>query len=272
MPFVTLVVGPAGVGKSSFVDAFRSHLETQKRTARCINLDPAADEFRYPVSADVRQLVDLEEVMSEIDLGPNGALVYAMEYLLQNIDWLQDEMHQLGDDEYFIFDCPGQIELYSHVPAMRNIVLELQRMGCKLCAVYLLDSQFAADAAKFISGVMCCLSAMTSIEVPYVNVLSKCDLLGSAAKQQLDDFLDADADAVRERLDTDTGRGFHKLNSKVCDLIDEWNLVQFLPLDLRDTSSLDEIVAQIDNVLQYHDDAEPRMFDESEVEGGSDVE
>ena len=27
--------------------------------------------------------------MAEMNLGPNGGLVYAMEYLVQNIDWLQ---------------------------------------------------------------------------------------------------------------------------------------------------------------------------------------
>jgi hypothetical protein len=27
--------------------------------------------------------------MAEMNLGPNGGLVYAMEYLVENIDWLQ---------------------------------------------------------------------------------------------------------------------------------------------------------------------------------------
>ena len=46
-----------------------------------INLDPAADDFKYPVSGDVRDLISLSEVMEEMDLGPNGALLYSMEYL-----------------------------------------------------------------------------------------------------------------------------------------------------------------------------------------------
>ena len=67
---------------------------------------------------------------------------------------------------------------------------ELQRLGFRICACYLLDSQFVADAAKFISGVLCCLSAMTSLELAHVNVLSKCDLLPS--RKHLDEFLEAD--------------------------------------------------------------------------------
>jgi hypothetical protein len=58
---------------------------------------------------DVRDLISLDDVMEDEDLhlGPNGGLVYCMEYLAQNLDWLHD---QLGDveDDYFLFDCPGQ--------------------------------------------------------------------------------------------------------------------------------------------------------------------
>jgi hypothetical protein len=44
---------------------------------------------RYDCSIDVRELVSVEDVMVEMNLGPNGGLVYAMEYLVENIDWLQ---------------------------------------------------------------------------------------------------------------------------------------------------------------------------------------
>lgn len=47
--------------------------------------------------------------MDELELGPNGGLVYCMEYLLDNMDWLKDELDKFDDDEYIIFDCPGQV-------------------------------------------------------------------------------------------------------------------------------------------------------------------
>ena len=48
----------------------------------------------------------------------------------------------------------------------------------------------------------------------------------------------------------------------ICELLEDWSMVQFLPLDPRDTDSVDEILAQIDNALQYHEDVEPRDPDE----------
>ena len=37
-----------------------------------LHADPAADDFTYPVSFDIRDLVPLEDVMEELQLGPNG--------------------------------------------------------------------------------------------------------------------------------------------------------------------------------------------------------
>ena len=52
--------------------------------------------------------------MEEMELGPNGALFFTMEYLLENQAWLEEKLHELvGEDDYVLFDCPGQIELYS---------------------------------------------------------------------------------------------------------------------------------------------------------------
>ena len=170
-----LVIGPAGSGKSTYCELMRNHIETLNRRVHVVNLDPAAEHFRYPVAADIRDLISLEDVMTEMKLGPNGGLIYCMEYLIDNIDWLQarppahaagataphhtaplrasptaaqaqqlrssptaaraqhfrslrgpqDVLDDLGGDEYVLFDCPGQIELYSHVPAMQQLTQEL---------------------------------------------------------------------------------------------------------------------------------------------------
>lgn len=68
--------------------------------------------------------------MEEMELGPNGGLLFCMEYLLQNQSWLQDKLNEfVGNDDYVIFDCPGQIELYSDQDIFREIVRLLQNYG-----------------------------------------------------------------------------------------------------------------------------------------------
>lgn len=45
------------------------------------------------------------------------------------------------------------------------------------CDAAQIDSLFIVDPTKFISGVLCSLSAMVQLELPHINVLTKCDLV-----------------------------------------------------------------------------------------------
>lgn len=68
--------------------------------------------------------------MEEMELGPNGGLLFCMEYLLQNQSWLEDKLNELvGQDDFVIFDCPGQIELYNDQGIFREVVKILQNYG-----------------------------------------------------------------------------------------------------------------------------------------------
>ena len=54
---------------------------------------------------------------------------------MKNMSWLEEQLGD-GDDDYFLFDCPGQIELYTHMDAMKNIVDALQVSLYPLKALY----------------------------------------------------------------------------------------------------------------------------------------
>lgn len=56
---------------------------------------------------DIRDLISLDDVQEELKYGPNGGLVYCMEYLIENIDWLMDELQEFAEDSFVLFDCPG---------------------------------------------------------------------------------------------------------------------------------------------------------------------
>lgn len=83
-----------------------------------------------------------------MQLGPNGGLVFCIEYLSQNMEWLEDELSQFDEDGYFLFDCPGshfpllyngigQIELFSHFSFLGDITTRLTEFGFRLISVYL---------------------------------------------------------------------------------------------------------------------------------------
>jgi len=91
-------------------------------------------------------------------------------YLLNSIEWLDDALDNFGEDDYLLIDCPGQIELYSHLPVMRTLAAHLQKKGFKAVGVYLMDALFVTDHAKMLAGNLAALSAMVAMELPHVNV------------------------------------------------------------------------------------------------------
>ncbi|KAJ7950584.1 GPN-loop GTPase 3 [Quillaja saponaria] len=260
MGYAQLVIGPAGCGKSTYCSSLYEHCETVGRTIHIVNLDPAAENFDYPVAMDIRELISLDDVMEELGLGPNGGLMYCMEHLEDNLDdWLTVELDNYLDDDYLVFDCPGQIELFSHVPVLKNFVEHLKRKNFNVCAVYLLDSQFMTDVTKFISGCMASLSAMVQHELPHVNLLSKMDL--ETHKKDIEDFLDPEPHFLLSELNRQMAPQFAELNKSLIELVNDYSMVGFIPLDLRKESSIKYVLAQIDNSIQYGEDADVKVKD-----------
>jgi GTPase SAR1 family protein len=106
-----LVIGPPSAGKTTFCYGMSMFLREIDRNCDIVNLDFANENIPYTASIDVRDLISLETAMSDAILGPNGGLVYCMEYLLEHLDWLVDRLQAL-DSDYVIFDCPGQVCMY----------------------------------------------------------------------------------------------------------------------------------------------------------------
>ncbi|TYJ26160.1 hypothetical protein E1A91_A07G099500v1 [Gossypium mustelinum] len=260
MGYAQFVIGPAGSGKSTYCSSLYQHCETLGRSIHIVNLDPAAENFDYPVAMDIRELISLDDVMEELGLGPNGGLIYCMEHLEDNLDdWLNEELDNYLDDDYLVFDCPGQIELFSHVPVLRNFVEHLKRKNFNVCAVYLLDSQFITDVTKYVSGCMASLSAMVQLEVPHINILSKMDLVTN--KRDVKNYLDPEPHHLLSELNERMAPRFKKLNKSLIELVDEYSMVSFIPLDLRKESSIQYVLAQIDNCIQYGEDADVKIRD-----------
>ncbi|XXG81531.1 hypothetical protein AAC387_Pa09g2142 [Persea americana] len=250
MGYAQLVIGPAGSGKSTYCSSLYRHCETIRRTVHIVNLDPAAESFDYPVAMDIRELICLDDVMEELGLGPNGGLIYCMEHLEENLDdWLADELENYLDDDYLVFDCP----------VLRNFVDHLKRKSFNVCAVYMLDSQFMTDVTKYISGCMASLSAMIQLELPHINILSKMDLVRN--KRHLEDFLNPEAQLLLSNLNQHMAPQFAKLNKALAELVDEFSMVSFLPLDLRKETSIQYVLSHIDSCIQYGEDADVKVKD-----------
>ncbi|OAA65464.1 putative protein family, ATP binding protein [Niveomyces insectorum RCEF 264] len=292
--FGVMVMGPAGAGKSTFCAALITHLQLNRRSAFYVNLDPAAESFEHTPDLDIRDLISLDDVMEEMGLGPNGGLIYCFEFLMENLDFLGEALDSLTEDYLIIFDMPGQIELYTHVPVLPSLVRYLTRSGAldiRLCAAYLLEATFVVDRAKFFAGTLSAMSAMILLEIPHLNILSKMDLVqGQVRKKDLKRFLTPDVGLLDDdpaapassssggggtAAETDDpqnkeqlmrGTSFRRLNLAVANLIESFSMVSYLQLNAASEDSVGAILSYIDDCIQYHEAQEPKELKDDEYE------
>jgi len=272
--FAQLVMGPAGCGKSTYCATIQEHFRVGlRRNCRVINFDPAAETFAYDCHIDIRELISVDDVMEELELGPNGSLVYAMEYIMEHKDYLEDQLWDYDDDDYFLIDCPGQIELYSHLNVMRDFVDMLHSMDFRVAGVYCIDINFIEDAPKFLSGGLAALTAMVNLELPHINVLTKCDLFkgGEEEQEHLDRYVEGDTQAVIDDLKASMHPRYKALNEAMGQLMDEYSLVSFVALNREDEDSIELCLAHVNNCIQYGEDLEPTgKFEQEDQDMGMD--
>ncbi|VDL96979.1 unnamed protein product [Schistocephalus solidus] len=261
------------------------------RKVAVVNLDPANETLPYTCAVDLKDLIRLDEVMQSLYLGPNGGLLYCMEYLYKNRDWLTDRLTKLKRDSpktYVLFDCPGQVELYcvngafrqllsfltlTHLPTSKTpeskqqvghlpkhvietpIQSHLPGLGLRLSSVHLVDSHYCTCPGKFISVLLTSLVSMLQLGLPHVNVLSKIDLIEQYAplKFNLDFFTEVlDLSYLVEQLDdVPFFAKYKKLNRRLAELVQDTALVHFLILDVQDRTHLEQIMRHADKGNGY---------------------
>ena len=325
-----IVVGPPGAGKTTYCNGLQQYLRLVGRAdTLVVNLDPANEStgstaraaedeeekekhsaggdgndqeahehvaLPYDTLLDVcEEVVNLSSVMDELGLGPNGGLVYCMEYIEHHLDHVVGLIRaRIRPGTYLLLDLPGQVELYTHCTCVQNILARLTKeLDLRLCLVNLVDAHYCADASKFISAALLSTTAMLRLELPAVNVLSKIDLVSQYGDlpynldyftechelERLVPFLDGmggiagggdsgpgdgedfdappwydDPEYVQARAKTRRSRFFRKrkrMHELLSEVVDDYGLLRYVPLDITDAASVGRVVAQVDRANGY---------------------
>jgi GPN-loop GTPase len=274
--FGQLVIGPPGAGKTTYCNGMQHYFTLTGRACAVVNLDPANHAPPYECAVSIEELISLEEVQAELHLGPNGGMVYCMEYVAQNLDWLRERVAPLvAQGKFLLFDLPGQVELFTSHDSVKQIIAELVNprngLDLRLCTVHLVDGHLCADPSKYISALMVSLQSMLHLETPHVNVLSKIDLMDKYG--DLDFNLEYYADvqdlkylAARvlggeiQTLTSDPKphpgqaylrKRYGKLTADLCELVEDFGLVNFATLAIEDKDSVARLVRLTDKCVGY---------------------
>jgi GTPase SAR1 family protein len=173
MPIV-FIIGTAGSGKSLFTAAFSEWLKMSKQDVAVVNLDPGVLKLPYSPDVDIRNYVDVGNLMEKYELGPNGALILAADLIADEIENVAKDIESANADLVLV-DTPGQMELFAFRASGPYIVNELTKEPKAL--VYLFDSVFSVNPLNYVSNMFLSAAVYNRFFVPQIHLLSKVDLL-----------------------------------------------------------------------------------------------
>lgn len=192
--------GPGASGKTSLTAAFSEWLEREfNLSVSIVNLDPAVEKLPYVPDLDVRELIDFRKLMSEEGLGPNGAMIKAVDLLTEKSRELLSRLRRLRSD-YILVDTPGLSELFLLRDSGPKIIKAFKKVALPV-AIYLNDVTSSKSPAEIVVTYLMSLVVRLRLDVPVIPVLSKSDLL----KHQLKKTFSEEVSNLAERLSQSGG-------------------------------------------------------------------
>ncbi len=189
------IVGTAGSGKTTLAGAFQQWMHNRGLEVVMVNLDPGADQLPYSPDVDVRDWVNLGDIMDKYSLGPNGAQILCADLIAINVEEIKKELSEF-ESAYAIIDTPGQIELFAFRPAFKMFVSAL---GMRSFLAFLLDPMLARAPDGFISLLLLSASTQFRFGLPSLNVLSKIDLVEKEEIEKINGWSE-DCEALYQAL------------------------------------------------------------------------
>ena len=197
------VTGTAGSGKSMLTSKILEYYQKNGVFASVLNLDPGVESLPYRPDVDVRDYVDIVQIMKQYDLGPNGSMIMANDLIASKIDDIQNEIHRVNPD-YLIVDTPGQIELFAYRASGPFFIQNID--AGEKTNIFLYDGTMIASPTNFISISLLATSIKLRLGLPTINVMTKTDLIPDKIDQVLK--WSSDPISLEEELKTLEGEAY----------------------------------------------------------------
>jgi hypothetical protein len=245
MTSVIFVVGMAGSGKSALTAAYSEWLKENDQDILVANFDPGAVALPYNPDIDARRYVDIEKLMLDYKLGPNGALIMASDLLADHLEEIQTEIESANPD-ILLVDTPGQIELFAFREGGRFIATQLGEDGHAV--IYLMDAPFTRSPLNFTSNLFLAAAVYSRIQQPQIYVLSKADLVEESEIDMIISWA-TERETFEQSLLTITGNLTLISRSLAGAVFDTGLLSEPLPISAKNNSGFVELNAAATRIL-----------------------
>ena len=243
---VIFIIGTAGSGKSLLTASLNEWLKVGKQKAATVNLDPGVLHLPYVPDIDIRDQININDIMEEYGLGPNGALILAADLIAEESERIGGEIEDLQSDVVLV-DTPGQMELFAFRASGPYIANEMTTE--QKAIVYLFDAVFSFNPLNYVSNMFLAAAVYNRFFFPQMHVLSKCDLLPpeeanrivdwSSRPEALEAAIDEKLTGTRRLLSRDMVNAIYRLGLEF----------QLIPVSGKTNEGLINLTATLERIL-----------------------
>jgi GTPase SAR1 and related small G proteins len=169
-----IITGTAGSGKSLLTSRLLELYKDNNAFPISLNLDPGAVSLPYEPDVDVRDIINIENLMQEYGLGPNGSLIMATDMISTRLEEIQEQVDKLNPD-YVIVDSPGQIELFVFRTSGPYFVSNFQAEN--KVNLFTFDSLLSTSPINFVVISLIATSVRLRLGISQIDVMTKRDLI-----------------------------------------------------------------------------------------------
>lgn len=252
--YFVFIVGTAGSGKSTLTGTLVDWLRDKNIYTVSVNLDPGVRRIPYYPEVDVREYIDIDKVMEEYGLGPNGGLIATMDLLALRTNKIVNEIVSL-DAEYVIIDTPGQLELFVFRDVGPYLVDEISKYEkAKTMILYLIDSNLARTPSNIISALLLGASIQYRFTKPQLNLLTKIDKLSKEEYEKILSWTD-NFDNLIDAANTQTIGILRELTIKLGEMLKDFGTIsKILPISAFTYANFDVLFAEFQRIFAGGED------------------
>ena len=289
-PLAVMVVGFAGSGKSTLVQRISSHYAAKAlagapaavsasangdredcgggggggggaaeaastteaaKPPYVLNLDPAVHSCPNEANIDIRDTLSHRGVMSQYGLGPNGAIVTALNLYATRFHEVVALLERRRDEAGVVLvDTPGQIECFTW-SASGQIIADALASTMPCCVLFVVDGPRCENSPRtFMSNMLQACSILYKMNLPIVLAFNKsdaCDI--SFARLWMDDF-----EAFLSAMDTrERDCNAADLSRSLCLVLDEfYNGLAGVPVSATTGEGMHTLEAALESARQEY--------------------
>lgn len=171
-----IILGTAGSGKSLLTSEFGKYLMAEGYSVSYTNLDPGCTVLPYKCDFDVRSKFTVESIMQSEFLGPNGAMLRAMEKLGRI------RIPHFNAD-FNLIDTPGQLEVFAFHKSGPKIIGKFE----KPVGLFLIDATIGLRDMP--AAYLYSLAVRYRLGIDMITMVNKADLLSGTEAERIRRFL-----------------------------------------------------------------------------------